>query len=267
MARFGPPLIAARPAPKDQNDAKKQKSSEQGKKKIKEEDPARKAELAMLCSDAERAAREARWGKVAAPVAGNTLNTPLDLELLAVKYREERRDVAASAKVRLNVLHVYGLDGIDAEQIVKHFSGHAEGGVQLEWINNSSCNVVFASDAAAETTLNALAPPCVAEAIFSFIFIYIDVAILQMHAFHIYEQVQDGAAASESVEARRDQVWGERAVAAIRDRWRPEDPSRARRETRSSGEDRKEKSEGKSRRKREEQEGSEGRQGKEREDE
>ena len=42
------------------------------------------------------------------------MNTPLDLELLAVKYKEPRRDVAASDTVRADTLHVYGTDGIDA---------------------------------------------------------------------------------------------------------------------------------------------------------
>lgn len=164
LARFGPALIPPPPArhkgpavPERREVVKTAEAKEGGHGGHKHQDKkaeARKAQVAELCSEADLAARQARWGKFAPSVAKTWLNTPLDVDLLAVKYKEERVDVPATAALRREALHVYGTDGLDAEPFAAHFAAFAP--VQLEWINDSSCNVVFTSDAVAENALHML---------------------------------------------------------------------------------------------------------------
>lgn len=54
---------------------------------------------------------------------------------------ERRRDVAVGESIRENVLHVFGVDDLSTAQVMTHFKEY--GPTWCEWLNDSSCNVVF----------------------------------------------------------------------------------------------------------------------------
>lgn len=94
--------------------------------------------------DEERAARAKRFGLVDGMVG---------LENMDVKYDplERRRDVAVGELARPNVLHVFGVDDLSTNEILKHFREY--GPSWCEWLNDSSCNIAFEDE---HTTKRAL---------------------------------------------------------------------------------------------------------------
>lgn len=54
---------------------------------------------------------------------------------------ERCRNVSSSEEPRPNVLHLYGVDQLRTDEIIKHFSPY--GPSWCEWLNDSSCNIVF----------------------------------------------------------------------------------------------------------------------------
>jgi len=71
-----------------------------------------------------------------------------------VNLLEQRKEVEETELVegaRLNALHMYGVDAMSTKEILSYFDGYAPSWV--EWINDSSCNVVFEEDAAAKRVM------------------------------------------------------------------------------------------------------------------
>lgn len=69
------------------------------------------------------------------------------------RAREARRDVPATAELRADTLHVYGTDRASTDDLFAYFA--AETPVWVEWLDDSSANVVFVSDADAARALHA----------------------------------------------------------------------------------------------------------------
>lgn len=65
--------------------------------------------------------------------------------------REPRHEQPASAPRRADTLHLYGTDSCSTDDVFAYFAAHDPAFV--EWIDDSSCNVVFASAAAAARAL------------------------------------------------------------------------------------------------------------------
>jgi hypothetical protein len=67
---------------------------------------------------------------------------------MELEHHGDRKDVAASVPRRLDTLHLYGTDKLSTEQIFQYFFGYQA--KLIEWINDSSCNVIFDDAGAAE---------------------------------------------------------------------------------------------------------------------
>lgn len=90
---------------------------------------------------AKRAARAAKYGVTAAAddpaAAGGGAAMGLDIDAL-----EPRRDALPDGLVRHECVHLYGVDVMSTAECISYFGDYAP--VFVEWINDSSCNVVFA---------------------------------------------------------------------------------------------------------------------------
>mmetsp|Transcript_8831 Transcript_8831/g.26550 ORF Transcript_8831/g.26550 Transcript_8831/m.26550 type:complete len:295 (+) Transcript_8831:45-929(+) len=62
-------------------------------------------------------------------------------EIVNGDFLEPRRDALVGEAVRKNVLHLYGVDLMSTDEIKAHFGQF--GPKKVEWINDSSCNIVF----------------------------------------------------------------------------------------------------------------------------
>jgi len=82
---------------------------------------------------AKKAARAAKYGIADEPASGSGL----DIDTL-----EPRRDALSDALVRHECVHLYGVDVLSTAECMAYFGEYAP--VFVEWINDSSCNVVFA---------------------------------------------------------------------------------------------------------------------------
>lgn len=72
---------------------------------------------------------------------------------------EKRKEAEESSSSRLDTIHVYGVDLLSTNDIMKYFSAYMP--QYVEWINDSSCNVVFADDSTAKRVLVGLGKPLV----------------------------------------------------------------------------------------------------------
>lgn len=63
-------------------------------------------------------------------------------------FSEPRREVQEGEKERRNTLHVYGLDLLTTADLRCYFKP-PNGSVQIQWLNDSACNVEYQSEAAA----------------------------------------------------------------------------------------------------------------------
>lgn len=65
-----------------------------------------------------------------------------------------------------NKVHIRGLDQLDEAQLKSYLSNHigSQGAYRIEWVNDSSANLVFSSDAAAQEALTALSAVEIADA-------------------------------------------------------------------------------------------------------
>ena len=64
---------------------------------------------------------------------------------------EARRDQGTEVERRTDTIHLYGVDLMSTKDIYAYFSEHAP--VRVEWIDDSSCNVVFESEANAKRVI------------------------------------------------------------------------------------------------------------------
>lgn len=76
-----------------------------------------------------------------------------------VDLYEKRKDAEESSSSRLDTIHVYGVDLLSTKEIMKYFSAYMP--QYVEWINDSSCNVIFADDSTAKRVLVGLGKPLV----------------------------------------------------------------------------------------------------------
>lgn len=118
-----------------------------------------------LNDEAEKAKREMRAKKFGvieqvveepssvAPVADSS-SAPVDSMDdggMDVDLREERKDVTADIPRRLDTIYLYGTDDMSTQDVFKYFDGY--GPESIEWINDSSCNIIFRD---VHTTMRAL---------------------------------------------------------------------------------------------------------------
>ena len=83
-----------------------------------------------------------------------------DMELEGLE--EKKKDVQPSAERRLEVVHMYGTDNMSTRNILSYFGDY--GPSHVEWINDSSCNIVFGDEFSAKRALLGLSVPIVSEA-------------------------------------------------------------------------------------------------------
>ena len=80
-------------------------------------------------------------------------------------YWESRRDASAFEPARPEAVHVFGTDRMSSEDLLRYFlpaEGAAAVGTPplwVEWVNDSSANVVFSDEAAAYFALEATTVP------------------------------------------------------------------------------------------------------------
>lgn len=117
-------------------------------------------------ADAEKkAARAVRFGtaedpeklKARAARFGVATTTQDDAGLMDVDLYEERKEVGADVDRRLEVVHIYGVDLLSTKDILNYFGDY--GAKYIEWINDSSANVVFNDAGTAERALVGLGSP------------------------------------------------------------------------------------------------------------
>ncbi|QDZ19961.1 nuclear cap-binding protein subunit 3 [Chloropicon primus] len=77
--------------------------------------------------------------------------------MMEVDLLEKRKDADGSSSSRLDTVHVYGVDLLSTKDIMKYFSEYFP--QYVEWINDSSCNVVFADAGTAKRVLASLGKP------------------------------------------------------------------------------------------------------------
>ena len=117
-------------------------------------------------ADAEKkAARAVRFGtaedpdklKARAARFGVATTTQDDAGLMDVDLHQERKEVGADVERRLEVVHIYGVDLLSTKDILNYFGDY--GAKFIEWINDSSANVVFNDAGTAERALVGLGSP------------------------------------------------------------------------------------------------------------
>ena len=114
-----------------------------------------RAERFGMAEDAEKLkARAERFG-----VTNSTQNEKDETGLMDVDLYEERKDVAADVERRLDVVHIYGVDLMSTKDILNYFGDY--GPKFVEWINDSSANIVFNDSGTAERALVGMGTPMV----------------------------------------------------------------------------------------------------------
>jgi hypothetical protein len=101
-------------------------------------DPEAAAAAAAAAAEAaaKRAARAAKFGADAALAAAGGPS------MEDVDFLEPRAEAAPDAPVRLDCVYLYGVDTMSTAECMSYFREY--GPVFCEWINDSSCNIVFA---------------------------------------------------------------------------------------------------------------------------
>ena len=64
---------------------------------------------------------------------------------------ESRREQSAEVPRRAEVIHLYGVDVMSTEEVLVYFRDYSP--LRIEWIDDSSCNVIFSSEAAAKRAI------------------------------------------------------------------------------------------------------------------
>eukprot|EP00887_Chlorella_sp_A99_P005449 scaffold1.g5449.t1 len=128
---------------------------------------------------AKRAARAARFGgaagggldwqppagpsedeekrKARAERFGTEYQPPDETGLMDVDLFEARKDVSLTVPRRPEAVHVYGVDLLSTKDVLSYFTDY--GPTFCEWINDSSCNVLFADAATAKRAVVGLGKP------------------------------------------------------------------------------------------------------------
>lgn len=99
--------------------------------------------------DARRRARAARFGVPLEPVDRSGM---MDMDLFGT-----RRELPSGAQPRPEALHAYGVDLLGTNEILRLFRDY--GPTYVEWIDDSSCNVLFADGPSAQRALAGVGQP------------------------------------------------------------------------------------------------------------
>jgi len=102
----------------------------------------------------KREQRAARFGPIESKAVEPPSEVPVeeDVEKMEVDFREERYDPPPTVQRRIDTLHLYGTDEMNTDNIFEFFRVYDAKFV--EWINDSSCNVVFESAEVAQKALD-----------------------------------------------------------------------------------------------------------------
>jgi len=113
---------------------------------------------------AERAARyagELATGPAPLRTLGFGFAPPRPAVAEVVEPLEPRREAATDAPVRPEVVYMYGVDALSTKDCMGYWRDYAP--VFCEWINDSSCNIVFADAFSARRALAGLGTPMASE--------------------------------------------------------------------------------------------------------
>eukprot|EP00753_Platysulcus_tardus_P017006 PLAT6188.1.p1 GENE.PLAT6188.1~~PLAT6188.1.p1 ORF type:complete len:464 (-),score=206.86 PLAT6188.1:75-1466(-) len=131
------------------------------KPRVRDEDwQAEEEEKKEAVRAAERKARAERFGM---PLYDD-VKAQREAASISKRLREQRRDLLPGEERRLDALHVYGTDRLDTDDLMNYFSIYGATGV--EWINDSSANVLFGDKFSATRALRGTTeeiPPLPAE--------------------------------------------------------------------------------------------------------
>jgi len=112
--------------------------------------------------EAERAARAARAADGGGEETGGGGDAAMDAGADAQDTLEARVDPDLDAKWRSDAVHLYGVDHMTTNECMGYFGEY--GPVFCEWINDSSCNVVFADETTARRAIRMKGEPLGAAA-------------------------------------------------------------------------------------------------------
>lgn len=123
--------------------------------------PAVPAQMLTMDEIAAREARAAKWG---VEQAANPLDSIATLAG-ADAFWEKRRDASADEVPRPEAVHIFGTDKMSTEDLFKYFViDGAAPPAWVEWVNDSSANVVFSDAAAAAAAVAARTVPLLPNA-------------------------------------------------------------------------------------------------------
>lgn len=88
---------------------------------------------------------------------GIDYQAPDETGLMDVDLYEERREAPTDVMRRLNAVHVYGVDLLSTGDVLKYFADY--GPTYVEWLNDSSANVLFGDEATAKRAIAGLGKP------------------------------------------------------------------------------------------------------------
>jgi hypothetical protein len=106
-----------------------------------------------IAEDAEKRRQRAERFGMTPPTGGE------DAGLMDVDLFEERKEAPADVERRLEVVHIYGVDLLSTKDILNYFGDY--GPKYIEWINDSSANVVFSDFGTAERAMVGMGTPMV----------------------------------------------------------------------------------------------------------
>lgn len=103
----------------------------------------------------KRRQRAERFGTTVSP-AGEENGGLMDVDLF-----EDRKEAPVEAERRLDVVHIYGVDLLSTKDILSYFGDY--GPKYIEWINDSSANVVFNDSATASRAMAGMGVPMASD--------------------------------------------------------------------------------------------------------
>ena len=106
----------------------------------------RRPDLPTLPDPADEAAKKARAARF-----GGTYTAPDATGQMAIDLVAPRTDAHLATPRRPDALHLYGVDTLSSADCMRYFSAY--GPTFVEWINDSSCNVLFADAGSASRAL------------------------------------------------------------------------------------------------------------------
>ena len=94
---------------------------------------------------------------VNAAVSRTVFKASLSRELRDTDLLEERKEHGAAVTRRPDAVHLYGVDKMSTKEVLQYFDSY--GPLRVEWIDDSSCNVVFGDQHSAKRAIVGLGRP------------------------------------------------------------------------------------------------------------